>query len=225
MKRFYQDLDRRRALCEALEGDDFQPLRGITDIKEFPAKAQVFREGDQVDYIYNVKSGLVKLYRVNDDGETHTIGLAYPTDFIGLAFFDRYPCYAATLTDTTLCRMNATAFREVVQGHLALQKHLYDINSQQLLAAQDHIFLIGRSSARQRVARFILMLASRMRPEIAVTKVLHLPMTRTEIADYLCLTLETVSRKLAEFEKDGIIGRERGRIEIKNIEGLQRLAH
>jgi len=212
-------------MCAALDATEQAHVAAIMTHAAVPPHVTIFHEADPAEYVYNVTEGALKLYKVLPDGRQQVTGFIFPGDFLGLAYNDRYACSAESLKPTSLCRFPRkrleTLFRELPQ----LERRLLGLASNELAAAQDQMLLLGRKTARERVASFLMMLATGAERRGLPADPIVLPMTRGEIADYLGLTLETVSRNFSWMKTRGLIRLlEGGALRILNPQALAKLA-
>jgi CRP/FNR family transcriptional regulator len=155
--------------------------------------------------VFNVTSGALRLYRILPDGRRQVTGFAFPGDFLGLSLLDRFAVSADALGSVTACRFERVAFKDLMCGHPGLMMHLHEITGQELSRAKDMMMLLGRRTAEEKVAAFLVALQERY-VRIGLSAVtLELPMGRLDIADHLGLTIETVSRTLSRLDRDGCI--------------------
>ena len=185
-----------------------QPLNVAQD-------SSIYEEGDDAVCYYRLVSGVVRTCRFSADGRRHIDAFYKPGEVFGIELGAEHHFSAEAVTDCVIIPCRRTSMEEAA----ALQQ-LYTYAMQQLERARAHSQLLGRCSAAQRLAAFLLEIAAgRSSGEIT------LPMTRQDIADFLGLTIETVSRTLAQFEKNGVIRLRAARlIELRNRMGLEELA-
>ena len=136
---------------------------------------------------------MLKLFKQLADGRRQIVGFMVPGDFLGLAFGGLHLCSAEAVTEVTLCRFPRAAFLALCDECPALEKEILQRTSTELAAAQEQMLLLGRKTALERVASFVLSMGRRQRRRTA--EAVALPMNRIDIADHLGLTVETVSRK------------------------------
>lgn len=212
-------------MCAVLDPAEQAQVAAIMTNAELPPRATVFHEADRAEYVYNVTEGALKLYKVLPDGRQQVTGFLFPGDFLGLAYNDRYACSAETLKPTSLCRFPRKRLEALFRALPQLERRLLGLASNELAAAQDQLLLLGRKTARERVASFLLMLAAGAERRGLAPDPIVLPMTRGEIADYLGLTLETVSRNFSWLKTRGLIRlMEAGALRILNRPALAKLA-
>jgi CRP/FNR family transcriptional regulator len=185
----------------------------------------LFNGGDRETLIYRVISGVVALFKILANGRRQITGFALPGDFIGLDFASHRPCHAEAVTPVRLRCVAKEAVHKAARENPAIAYKLYEAVAADLGAAQDLALTLGQRTAPESVAAFLLLLSRRnaRRGEDALR--IDLPMRRTDIADHLGLTIETVSRTLTRFKRRGLIGLSGFRhVEIRNMAGLRALA-
>jgi len=183
----------------------------------------IFREGDPFTAIAAVRAGIVKTYVVDPDGHEHVLGFFLPGEVIGLNAIhqDTYPCNAVALDTTVLCKFSFPKMALLAMRLPGLQKNLFRLLSQDIGKAA---LLAGDYSADQRMAAFVLSLSRRYAERGFSPTRFHLTMPRTDIANYLRLAPETVSRVLRRFQDEGLVVVERRELEIRDQERLHALA-
>ena len=191
-------------MCGALTEDELEHLSAIVMAQEFEAGETVFFEGDPADNLYNVTKGCVRLAKLLPDGRRQITGFLFPGDFLGLAYVDSYAFSAEAITNMRVCLFPRSRFQALLNDFPALEKRLLGMASNELAAAQDQLLLLGRKSAKEKVASFLLTL-QRRRPSNPDANMIELPMTRSDIADCLGLTTETVSRTFTKLSEEGLI--------------------
>ncbi len=197
------------------------PLMVISSLHKKAAGETVFAEGDDADSVYEVVSGMVRLYKLLPDGRRLITGFLSAGHLMGLAPEGVCVYTAEALTEVTLCRYKRTAFERLIDEVPGFAKRLLAATSHELRAAQDQMLLLGRKAASEKLASFLIMLAEQQEDEDEI----DVPMTRSDIADYLGLTIETVSRTLTKLRQDGLIALPNPtRIEILDREQLEDLA-
>lgn len=193
------------AFCAALSPTELERLRLITvDVLVEPHKT-IFSETDPAHHVFTVTSGAVKLYKLLADGRRQITGFMYPGDFLGVALNDFYAYSAEAITRVVMCRYERTRLEGLFDEYPLLEKRLLNITANELIAAQDQMLLLGRKRADERVVSFLLGLARRAQRRGLPAEPVHLPMSRADIADYLGLTVETVSRTFSHLKREGLI--------------------
>lgn len=164
----------------------------------------IFSEGDPSRYVFRVITGAVRSCRLFADGRRHIGEFFLPGDFVALDAVDHYRFIAEAVTDATLWRYPRAAIEKLASVEPSFGKRLLDLLSRQLVAAQEQMLLLGRKTATERVAAFLVIMAARSKDSEHVS----LQMTRSDIADHLGLTTETVSRAFSRLKMEGLIGLE-----------------
>jgi CRP/FNR family transcriptional regulator, anaerobic regulatory protein len=198
-------------------------LMAISSLQKKAPGETLFAEGDDADSVYEVVRGMLRLYKLLPDGRRLITGFLSAGHLIGLAPEGICVYTAEAITEVTVCRYTRTAFERLIDEVPGMAKRLLAVASQELCAAQNQMLLLGRKSATERVASFLLLMADRQGSE--GVDAVDVPMTRSDIADYLGLTIETVSRTLTKLKQDGLIVLwTSARIEIRDREQLEELA-
>ncbi len=172
------------------------------------AGAHLFREGDEVERLHQVTSGVLRLTRLLEDGRRQVIAFGYPGDIVGFPSNGRHHTDCDALTDVHLQPYRRAALEDG-QGDPLLHKNLLQAALREIGAMQDHFMMLGRKSASEKLASFLLVLSSRCGESVGPYTEIELPMSRSDIADFLGLTTETVSRTFTHFRKNEIIALER----------------
>ncbi|MCW5773418.1 MAG: cyclic nucleotide-binding domain-containing protein [Rhodospirillaceae bacterium] len=192
------------SICGAIEPEHLGKLNAIVMHKRLQPGETLFFEGDRSDSLYIITEGCVRLHKMLADGRRQITGFLFPSDFLGLALRERY-AYSAEAVDTVaLCRYPKARLEALLDQFPAMERRLLAVASNELASAQDQMLLLGRKTAIERVASFILILLRRMQLK-GKTDLVSLPMTRTDIGDYLGLTIETVSRSLSRLKRDRVV--------------------
>lgn len=190
------------SVCGALEAAELYELDRISQLKDFPAKATLFEEGADARDLFNVTDGVVRLFKSLSDGRRQIVGFALPGDFLGLAMMDRYSVSAEAVTQLTVCRFARPVFGAFLECRPHLLRRLHEFAEHEISLAQEQMLLLGRRSAEEKLAAFLLSLRSRYGRIGALTVTVPLPMSRHDIADYLGLTVETVSRTFTKLARE-----------------------
>jgi CRP-like cAMP-binding protein len=184
----------------AREGNPFAALEQLGTVVTLRRHGQLFFCGDPADSYYKVLSGAVRGCRLMADGRRHITDFFLPGDFIGLDAEGGYSFVAEAVTGTTVVRYPRAKVDALTASNPQIAKCLVDIMRADLAAARERIALLGHRTAMERIASFLLHVAERCGDDQ-----IRLPMTRSDIGDYLGLTIETVSRALSQLKYDGII--------------------
>lgn len=190
------------SVCGALEISELEALERISHAMTFAPKAMLFDQGALASSVFNVTEGVVRLYKSLPDGRRQIMGFAMPGDFLGLALMDRYGVTAEAVTPVRVCRFGRSAFLSYVDDKPHLLRRLHEFAGHELSLAQDQMLLLGRKTAEEKVAAFLMNLQSRYSRIGPTSVTIPLPMSRQDIADYLGLTIETVSRTLTKLARE-----------------------
>lgn len=216
---------RSLTVCAALDAEELRRLADILQTVRIEANQTIFGEGDAADALYNVTSGTVKLYKLLPDGRRQITGFLITGDFIGLAVNESYAYTAETVTSCTLCRFPRKKMEALLDEFPKMQRRLFSMASNELAAAQDQMLLLGRKTAKEKICSFLLMLSQRAARRGHKENPVYVPMSRADIADYLGLTTETVSRTFTQLKTAGIISLQEGnKIQIANMDALYDMA-
>lgn len=208
------------ALCGALEPSQVHVMSTIAHPRRIDTGKQLMQEGDPADDVFTLTDGMLKLYKLMPDGRRQITGFMIPGDFIGLAYGSSYVYSAEAVVPSAACRFQRNRLLEVMADFPALEHRLLSLASNELAAAQSQMLLLGRKSARERLASFVYGLAERR--GIGDGEVMPLPMSRSDIADFLGLTIETVSRIFTAMRKDRLISLpDKHSVLIENMDALR----
>ena len=191
----------------------------------FDAGAVIFWEGDAAAHVFEVVEGVMRVCRLLSDGRRVITGFLYPGDLIGVSLKDRYLYTAEAVTNTKVRRFARRRFRDKIEECPNLRSRLFASLCDEMAAAQDQLVLLARKSAEERVCSFLLATARRLSSDRQATLVVEIPMSRLDIADYLGLTIETVSRTTTSLTSRGVIAPSgRHAIVIRKLAKLAALA-
>ncbi|MDO9608004.1 MAG: helix-turn-helix domain-containing protein [Brevundimonas sp.] len=193
------------SVCSSLDPADLAGLDSIAERVSLKAGESLIREGDPAVHLFNITSGSVRIYKLLPDGRRQITGFLFAGDFVGLATGQDYAFSGEAIEDATLCRFRKTDYRALIRERPLLEEALLDRATHELAAAQNQMLLLGRKTAQERIASFLLDLPTRDPLRPSTEDQVRLPMTRSEIADYLGLTIETVSRVLTKLKTTGVI--------------------
>jgi CRP/FNR family transcriptional regulator len=208
-------------LCRPLDAASLDDVLGEAEQLTLAARDILFDEGDRAGHIFTLVQGTAKLTRLLPDGREQVLGFRFAGDVLGYTGADRYPFAAQMLTPAQVCRLERKRLDTLLRRYPALERRLLDLCVQELAATQEQLVTVGRRTAEARVAAFLLSLAEAGKRRAQHEPVLDMPMTRGDIADFLGLTLETVSRTLTAFRRRGWIREPvHGRVEILKRQAL-----
>ncbi|CAN5432428.1 Crp/Fnr family transcriptional regulator FnrL [soil metagenome] len=200
---------RTRAICAPLDTTELGALNRIGRRVTLSAGQTLMWEGDDSTLVANVIEGTLKLSTSTGDGREQIVGVVYPSDFIGRPFGHRTPHSVTALTDARLCLFTRGAFDGFARGHPDFAHELLRRTLDDLDRARSWMLLLGRKSAQEKVATFLLDMARRLLGDgdgkDKATTSFELPLSRQQMGDVLGLTIETVSRQLTDMKRRGII--------------------
>src|SRR5690348_7738574 len=206
---------RELAVCGVLDQECLVHLKNLGSTMKLSRGQTLFHEGDPATRVFTLTAG-----------RRHVAGFMFPGDFLGISVDDEHAFTAEALEDARLCSFSRNRFDDFVEDHPAMEHELYRLAAHELAAAQQQLVLLGRKTATERLASFLLMLADRGERRTGErSRIVDLPMGRSDIADYLGLTKETVSRVFSALRGDRFIRLlTLNRLEILDRERLERLA-
>lgn len=196
---------RALSVCGALADADLVSLDALAERISIPAGEALTREGDPARHLYNITSGSVRVFKLMADGRRQITGFLFAGDFLGLTAGDAFAFSAEAIEPVTLCRFKRPEYRTLVKQLPALEAALLDRANHELAAAHNQMVLLGRKTAQERIATFLLELPAKDPARPGGANLVRLPMSRSEIADYLGLTIETVSRVLTRLKTEGLV--------------------
>lgn len=203
---------RHRAVCARCEPDELEMLDRIKYYRRFQAGQTVIWSGDRMDFVGSVVTGIATLTQTMEDGRRQMVGLLLPSDFVGRPgrAFAAYDVVATS--DIVMCCFRKKPFEEMMARTPHIAQRLLEMTLDELDAAREWMLVLGRKTAREKIASLIAIIARR---DAAIGMkgrrgplVVDLPLTREAMADYLGLTLETVSRQISALKREGVISLE-----------------
>ncbi len=212
---------RHRAICARCDDDELSRLETIKSYKSFEAGQPIIWRGDELVTFASVVVGIASLSRTMEDGRTQVVGLLLPSDFIGRPGREYVDFDVTAVTDVTLCQFQRKPFEALVEEVPHISQRMMEMALDELNAAREWMVLLGRKTAREKIATFLEMVVRRSTIPSHAVKQYTLPLTREEIANFLGLTLETISRQLSAMKKEGIVAFEgRRNFVIKDLAAL-----
>lgn len=175
----------------------------IGNSTRFPRNAEIFAENDPADCIYKVVSGAVRICKLMSDGRRQIGAFYLPGDLFGLESAEFHDFSAEAIGECVVRSVKRSAILCEVPDQMPMMSQLWEHTMAHLQRARQHILLLGRKNAQERIAAFLLDMAARL--SLSRSGDIELPMSRQDIADYLGLTIETVSRTLTQLERAGLI--------------------
>lgn len=199
---------RHRGVCGALDADQLTTLSKTSTKKRLKTGMELIGDTETVKGYANILSGVVKLVKSLPDGREQIVGLQFAPDFLGRPFQDDSVVSAQAATNVVLCSFPKRAIEALIKQSPRLEHSLLKQALRDLDEARDWMLTLGRKNALERVATYLLLIANYINPATrphSEPMAFDLPMSRLEIADFLGLTIETVSRQLTKLRVDGVI--------------------
>lgn len=218
---------RRLCLPAGLSLEDIERLEQVTRRKKvIKAGDSLFRAGDPFANLFAIRSGSFKSAVIAADGDTQVTHFALPGELLGLDGYSGrvHPSYAEALEDSSVCVLPFSQLETLAQQVPALQQQIYSIFSEELKQENDILMLLGKRSADTRLAALLINISSRYARRGYSASQFVLSMPRTDIANYLGLTAETVSRLFSRFQKEKLIRVSGREVAILDLIGLSELA-
>jgi len=178
-------------------------LEAVGSVVDFVRNETIFNEGEEITASYKVVSGVVRLCRVTEDGRRQIAGFRVPGDMIGMEWTGSYEMTAEAVRDAVMIRYSRPRLDRLSQERASVRDHVLAHLRQDIRAAQEHLIMLNCQSATERVTSFLLQLARRAKAHDGDD--IDMQLGRQDIADYLGLTLETVSRTFSDLKARGII--------------------
>ncbi|GAB2508989.1 helix-turn-helix domain-containing protein [Pseudoxanthomonas sangjuensis] len=198
-------LVRHLAICSALPAEEAAALEQHAGDVVVPAGQVLAREGDTRRYVFTVTSGSLRRIRFLPDGRRLVAGFLMPGDFIGFSGATRYRHSIEAIEDSVLCAFSSQDMRELCDRYPELERELLERACVELDNTRNNLMSLARMTPVERLAGFLLDMAARRKRQGLDEASVALPMTRADIADYLGLTVETVSRCFTKLRSQGAI--------------------
>jgi len=200
---------RYRAVCAHCDTDELGKLEDIKYYRTYDAGQPIMFEGDEMHFVASVVTGAATLSRTLPDGRIQMVGLMLPSDFIGRPGRKTVGFDVTAIQKVTLCCFRRKPFEAMVASTPHLGQRLLEMTLDELDVAREWMLLLGRKTAREKIT-FLLLLIAQRTAGLHLAKVtdgleFDMPMSREAMANYLGLTIETVSRQMTALRKDGII--------------------
>ncbi|MDF1774494.1 MAG: helix-turn-helix domain-containing protein [Rhizobiaceae bacterium] len=178
---------------------------GHSHISHVPAGHRLFCDGDDADYIYEIMEGVVRTSKLLSDGRRQVLSFGYPGDIAGLSHDHFYHSDCEALSGVTLRLHHKNAFNVSFENEPDFNNELLKYAAAEVNNMQEHFIMLGRKSATEKVASFLITLMDRVGQKNDCNTCFELPMCRSDIADFLGLTIETISRTLTKLRAEGVI--------------------
>lgn len=211
-----------------LDRADMTLLDSVIKRKEIYKRGQVlFRPGEELDYVYAIRSGSVKTYVSTGDGRVQITGFHIAGELLGLSALDsrRYSSEASALETISVCKVEIDRLDEVAQKIPSIQYQMLKIMSGQIRQDEEFMLLLGKRSAEERLAEYLVSLSRRFASRNYSGTQFRLSMSRLDIGNYLGLAEETVIRILRRFQESGLITADRRSVCLNDIHRLGAIAH
>lgn len=220
---------RHRAVCSYCDAHELAELDAIKLYRDFDAGQEIVGEGELTETLGSIVTGVVALHKTLEDGRRQMVGLLFASDFIGRPLRPIAPYDVIAVTPVRMCLFHRSQFEKIMQKHSALERRLLEMTLDELDSAREWMMLLGRKTAQEKVASFLVILARRnadlaKRP-LTDGLVFTIPITRESMSEYLGLTIETVSRQMTALRKGGAINLiEKRMVEIADLDTLIELS-
>lgn len=200
---------RHRAVCARCETDELEKLEEIKYYRNYEAGQPIAWAGDEMTFVGSVVRGVASITQTMEDGRTQMVGLLLPSDFVGRPGRSGSPYNVTAVSDVTLCCFRRKPFEQLMIDTPHVAERLLVMTLDELDAAREWMLILGRKTAREKISSLLAIIARR-EASIGLSKltgriVVDLPLTREAMADYLGLTLETVSRQISALKREGLI--------------------
>jgi CRP/FNR family transcriptional regulator len=201
--------------------DELTVLDRIGTALAVPENQTIFSEGEPINHAYKIVRGVVRLCKHLPDGRRQIAQFLFPGDYFSFITIGDHGFSAEAVVDLSLLSFSQERIERLCRDNPGLRNRLFKMLSQRVHDIQNHLTIVGRQTAKERVAGFLLLLASRS----GSGRSIDIPMNRQDIADYLSLTMETVSRTLSSLKSAGIIAvLDQHRLELRDMDQLRGLA-
>jgi CRP-like cAMP-binding protein len=212
-------------IAQRLTDDLRERLSAMASVVRFRKGQRIYRAGDAAEVIYNIVSGVVKSFSIGPDGRERINAFLFADDLFGLAEAGRYTNSAEAITPVTAWRLPVARLESHLHHDARLEFHVICKLCQELRQSQRHAFVVASRDAVPKVAMFLGLLEQLQAGRGEPTNEIHLPMARTEIGDYVGLSLAAVSRAFARLVADGVVAtRNRRHVKVVDRSAFARLA-
>jgi CRP/FNR family transcriptional regulator len=195
-----------RAVCAYCEKSELMILDAMKSYKVYQAGEPIIFAGDEMRFVGSVVTGVARLSQTMEDGRKQMVGLLLPSDFVGRPGRNYAAFDVEATTEVTLCRFEQKPFERMLQDIPHLRERLLEMALDELDAAREWMLLLGRKTAREKIASLLAIVGRRQgKIDSKNNMAFELSLTREAMAEYLGLTLETVSRQINALKNDGVI--------------------
>ncbi|PIE11969.1 MAG: transcriptional regulator [Rhodobacterales bacterium] len=216
---------RYRAVCSRCEPEELSALEEIKYYRNYDAGQTIAWAGDEMSFVASVVTGVASLSQTLEDGRTQMVGLLLPSDFIGRPGRTHSAFDVMAVAPVTLCCFRRKPFEQLMRTTPHVAERLLEMTMDELDSTREWMLILGRKTAREKIASLLNIIARReavigMTPQ-SRDLIIDLPLTREAMADYLGLTLETVSRQMSALKREGVIVLEgKRRIRVPDLRRL-----
>ena len=184
---------------------ELRQLQRLATHVYFRSGQTIFSERELADTVFGLSQGVVRLYKRLPDGRRQVLSFALPGDFLGMPFAERHNFSADAVGEVALCGFSRGELTKFIQSSPNIMRLMIEFAIRELDMAQDQLLLLGNGSAEEKVAMFLVSWRNRLARITPFSETVPLPMRRQDIADFLGLKLETVSRTLAKLEHRNVL--------------------
>jgi CRP-like cAMP-binding protein len=210
---------------QLLSSEERARLAVISSIARFKKGEEIYRQGQRANAVFNIISGVVKAYKTGSVGSEHITAFLFPDDLFGLSDEGRYTNSTRAVTPVTAYQLPTSALRSRLARDAGLEFHVICKLCQELRQAQRHAFLLARRQAPSKIALFLQLLEQLQTARGEPTAEIYLPMNRSDIGEYVGLSLEAVSRTFRSLAASGVIRiRDRSHLKIADRGAFERIA-
>ncbi len=212
-------------LCSVFDDEHIGVLFAKARIRQLGAGEYLLHEEDRARQVYNTSSGTLALERLASDGAKQIMAFCYAGDFIGIASGPSWTVSARALEPSTACQWQESDIHQIYKTFPKLELRIHEITLRVVEAIMDQLFVLGRKKSEAKIAWFLLFTETRQNRISGFSAEFHMPMIRIDIADYLGLTVETVSRAFSDLKCKGLIRiHNKWTIEIRDRAALSKLS-
>jgi len=216
---------RKLAACSVLNDDELSRLEAVSTGKTFEPGQTIFNEGEEPRHIFNLTDGTIRLVKLLPNGRRQIVGFSFPGDMMGLATQGVYTTSAEAITPIKVCQFPRNKLIEMLEEFPTMKTRLLNIAADELSEAQEQMLLLGRKSPIEKVASFLSRLCREHGRGGGAENEVDLDMGRSDIADYLGLTIETVSRTFTKLRTQGVITLDgKHHVIINDMDALENIA-
>lgn len=215
---------RNMSFCNVLDNQALEEFSALSKTKSFSDGQVIFSEGKTNDYIGSIMQGIVKVYKLLDDGRQQIISLGFPGDMMGNIIDDNYNYFAEAVGDVKVCFYQVSRINNFAESNPQIYHSILSKTTEQLNHAREWLLLLGRKTAIEKIASFLLLLSEHHKGK-KLEEAFKVPLKRQEIADFLGLTIETVSRNFSSLKSQQLIRERAGHmLMIVNHDALRNIS-